>query len=63
MKPDYKSEFGLSFGDYVEAFNPIAEKKTNVVTMPRTEPCIALYPSVKKNGSWVMYNLNTKSYV
>jgi hypothetical protein len=36
MKPDYKSEFGLSFGDYVEAFNPIAEKKTNVVTMPRT---------------------------
>jgi hypothetical protein len=63
MKPDYKSEFGLSFGDNVEAFNPIAEKKTNDVRMPRTEPCIALYPSANKNGSWVMYNLNTKSYV
>jgi hypothetical protein len=34
MKPDYKSEFGLSFGDYVEASNPIAEKKSNHVTIP-----------------------------
>jgi len=33
------------------------------VTVPRTEPCIALYPSANKNGSWVFYNLKTKTYV
>ena len=63
IKPDFKAEFGLSFGDYVEAYNPRAQGKSNDITEPRTEPCIALYPSANKNGSWILYNLNTKAYV
>jgi hypothetical protein len=63
VKPEYKSEFGLAFGDYVEAYNPRAEGRSNDVTMPRTEPCIALYPSANRNGSWILWNLHTKSYV
>jgi hypothetical protein len=63
VKVDFKKEFGLAFGDYVEAYNPRAEKRSNDIMMERTEPCIALYPSANKNGSWIMYNLATKSYV
>ena len=63
IKPEFSAEFGLSFGDYVEAYNPRAEAKSNDVTVPRTEPCIALYPSANKNGSWVMYNINSNTYV
>jgi hypothetical protein len=62
-RPDFKTELGLSFSDYVEAFNPKAGEQSNSVTFPRMEPCIALYPSVNKNGSWVMYNMTTKAYV
>jgi hypothetical protein len=62
-KPAYKAEFGLSFGDYVESYNPRAEAKSNDVTVARTEPCIALYPSANRNGSWIMWNLSTKAYV
>jgi hypothetical protein len=63
MKPEYKSEFGLGFGNYVEAYNPRAEGRSNDVTLARTEPCIALYPSANRNGSWIRWNLRTKSYV
>jgi len=63
IKPEYKTEFGLGFGDYVEAYNPRAEKRSNDVTMARTEPCIALYPSANRNGSWIFWNLCTKTYV
>jgi len=63
VKPEFNAEFGVSFGDYVEAYNPRAEAKSNDVTVPRTEPCIALYPSANKNGSWVMYNINSNTYV
>jgi len=63
LKPDFKTEFGLAFGDYVEAYNPRAVGRSNDVNMPRTEPCIALYPSANRNGSWVFYNLKTKAYV
>jgi len=63
VKPDYSKEFGLAFGDYVEAYNPRCEGKSNDVTTPRTEPCIALYPSANRNGSWIMYNLSSKSHV
>lgn len=61
MWPDHKSEFGLAFGDYVEAHNPRAQR--NNVTVARTEPCIALYHSANQNGSWMFYNLSTQSYV
>jgi hypothetical protein len=60
---EYSSELGLAFGDYVEAYNPKAHARSNDIFIPRTEPCIALYPSMNTNGSWVMYNLNTKTYV
>jgi hypothetical protein len=63
FRPDFKPEFGLAFGDYAEVFNPKAAEKSNDVTVPRTEPCIALYPSANQNGSWVFYNLSTKAYV
>ena len=63
VKPDFKSEFGLSFGDYVEAYNPRAEQRSNDVWVARTEPCLALYPSANKNGSWVFYSLLSKAYV
>ena len=56
-------EFQLGFGDYVEAYNPTAEKKSNNIRMERTEPCIALYPSANLNGSWIFWNLRTKMYV
>jgi len=63
VKPEFKTEFGLAFGDYVEAYNPRAEKKSNDVTVPRTEPCIALYPSANRNGSWILWNMDTRMYV
>jgi len=30
---------------------------------PRTDPCIALYPTLNVNGSWKFYNLRTKKVV
>jgi hypothetical protein len=61
--PEYSSDLALAFGDYVEAYNPKAHAKSNDVFVPRTEPCIALYPAVNTNGFWVLFNLNTNSYV
>jgi hypothetical protein len=63
VRPGYDSEFGLAFGDYVEAYNPRAQQESNNAMLARMEPCIALYPSANRNGSWVFYNLNTRAYV
>jgi hypothetical protein len=63
QRPEYATELGLAFGDYVEAYNPRAQLKSNDIISPRTEPCIALYPAANTNGSWVVFNLNTQSYV
>ena len=63
IKPDFNTELGLSFGDYVEAYDPKAAGKSNDGMTPRTEPCIALYPLANRNGSWVFYNLKSKTYV
>jgi hypothetical protein len=42
-KIDYKREFMLGFGDYIEAYDPKARSNTMDA---RTEPCIALvYPA------------------
>ena len=60
-KIDYKREFALSFGDYVEARNP--KVKSNNISQPRTEPCIALYPTPTINGSWKLLNLVSKKKV
>jgi hypothetical protein len=62
-RPNFKSELGLAFGDYVEVYNPKTHERSNDVFTERTEPCIALYPTANRNGSWVFYNLRTESYV
>ncbi len=61
VKVDFKKEFGLAFGDYVGAYNPRAENRSNNTLVARSEPCIALYPSANKNISWMMYSLVTKA--
>jgi hypothetical protein len=63
LKPEFKNEIGLSFGDYVEVYNPRVEGRSNDVLTMWTEPCIALYPSANRKGSWIMLNLNSNSYV
>jgi hypothetical protein len=50
IRPEFKQEFGLAFGDYAEVYDPKSTLKSNNINMPRTEPCIALYPSSNKNG-------------
>jgi len=60
-KVNYKSEFSLSFGDYVEVYDP--KVLSNSVIDMRTEPCIALYPAANITGSWIFWNLKTRSYV
>ena len=60
-KVDYKTEYGLGFGDYVEAYDPKAT--LNNVMISRTEPCIVLYHSGNLNGSVILLNLKTNAYV
>lgn len=59
-KIDYKREFMLGFGDYVEAYDP--KVKSNSMKS-RSEPCIALYPSANISGSWILWNVKTETYV
>ncbi len=63
LRPGYEAEFGLAFGDYMEAYNPRAQQESNDVMLTRTKLCIALYPLANRNGSWVFYNLNTRPYI
>ena len=60
-KMDYKKEFKLAFGDYVEARDP--DVTSNNITHMRTQPCIALYPTPSINGAWKLLNLTTKMKV
>jgi len=50
-KVDFKREYALTFGEYVEARNP---KVVSNSMAPRTEPCLALYPTLNANGSWII---------
>jgi len=63
VQPDFNKEYGLSFGNYVECYDPKSHQESNNILMPRTEPCIPLYPSANCKGSWMFLNLNTGSYV
>jgi hypothetical protein len=63
IRPEFKQEFGLAFGDYAEVYDPKSALESNDIKTSRTEPCIALYPSSNKNGSWIFFNLKTKTYV
>jgi len=59
-KVDFKREYALTFGEYVEARDP---KVVSNLMAPRTEPCFALYPTLNANGSWKLYNIKTKKLV
>jgi hypothetical protein len=61
QRVDYKKEFRAAFGDYVEAYRPRVQ--SNAVDQPRSEACIALYPSANLNGSWILYSLVSHSRV
>ena len=37
--------------------------KGDNINVVRTEPCIGVYPSANKSGSWALWNVNTKKYV
>lgn len=56
-KIDFDKEFTITFGDYVETRNPQAV--SNRIEDSRTEPCLALYPTSNRNGSWKCFNLMT----
>ena len=58
MKPNFKKELSLAFGDYVEVHNG-----TNNTSRERSLPCIALYPLGNSTGSWLFWNISTRSYL
>jgi len=62
-RPNFNAELRLAFGDYAEDYDPKAHERSNDVFTEPTEPCIALYPTANRNGSWVFYDLCTESYV
>ena len=60
-KVDVKKELCMSFGTYVEAYDP--KVRSNDPSAMRTESAIALYPTGNDNGSWVMLTLNSGHYI
>jgi hypothetical protein len=58
LKPNYKKELSLAFGDYVEVHNG-----TTNTSKERSIPCIALYPLGNSTGSWLFWSISTRSYV
>jgi hypothetical protein len=55
---EFKKEFGLAFGDYVEAY----EGATNTMTA-RSTACIALCPTNNSTGAWVLWKIATRSRI
>ena len=58
---DYKREYALTFGDYCEVRKP--NVILNNITHERTEPAIALYPTLNMNGSWKFLSLRTRKII
>jgi hypothetical protein len=58
IKPDYRKELSLGFGDYCEVYDG-----TDNTMRSRTIPCIALYPCCNYTGSWAFCNLLTKTRI
>jgi len=58
MPIDYKKELQLAFGDYMEAY----EGTTNNMA-ERSAACIALFPAANSTGSWVLWEIDTRSKV
>jgi len=55
---EFKKEFRLAFGDYVEAY----EGTTNTMTA-RSTACIALCPANNSTGAWVLWKIATRSKI
>jgi hypothetical protein len=58
IKPNYRKELLLAFGDYVEVHTG-----TDNTSRERSVPCIALYPVGNTTGTWQFWNLRTKRYM
>jgi len=58
LKVDYKRQLRISFGDYAECHNPHITSNT---VHRRTDPCLALLPTLNAQGSHLFYNLDTRS--
>jgi hypothetical protein len=58
LKPNYRKELSLAFGDYVEVHTG-----TDNTARERSVPCIALYPVGNATGTWQFWNLCTKRYM
>ena len=62
-KVTYTTDLRTSFGEYVQSTVPNTGGRKNDVHKPRTEGCIALYPSGNAQGSIYKYNLSTNAVV
>jgi hypothetical protein len=58
IKPSYRKELSLAFGDYVELYAGIDN-----TSKERSTPCIALYPVGNATGAWQFWNLRTGRYM
>jgi hypothetical protein len=58
IKPNYRKELSLAFGDYVEV-----HEGTDNTSRERSVPCIALYPVGNATGTWQFWNLCKKRYM
>jgi hypothetical protein len=58
LKPSYRKELSLAFGDYVEV-----HAGTDNTSRERLVPCKALYPIGNSTGTWQFWNLRTKRYM
>ncbi len=59
IKPNYRKELSLAFGDYVELY-----KGTDNTSRERSTPCIlALYPVGNATGAWQFWNLRLGRYM
>ncbi len=58
VKPNYRKELELAFGDYVELYTG-----TDNTSKERSTPCIALYPVGNSTGAWQFWNLHLGKYM
>ncbi len=58
VKPNFRKELSLAFGDYVELYTG-----TDNMSRERSTPCIALYPVGNGTGAWQFWNLRSGKYM
>lgn len=60
-KVDYQKQLRISFGDYAECKNPNRKPINNM--KPRTDPCIALLPTLNEQGTYIFFDLRSRRIV